>query len=141
MRLEKKLLTSFWPMWSSPIVLEWEGTSGMEVKKQQHYSCKQLLLSVSNESSWIKLQCSCNCICGPLLQLCCLHAKKLKKNVIGAACFKHENACISSIFSLFCGGRQHSQGLFGGRGCANLSKFDCQTIWCYRIIADWTVSL
>ena len=120
MRLEKKLLTSFWPMWSSPIVLEWEGTSGMEVKKQQHYSCKQLLLSVSNESSWIKLQCSCNCICGPLLQLCCLHAEKLKKNVIGAACVKHGNTCISSIFSLFCGGRQLSQGLFGGRGCANL---------------------
>lgn len=66
------------------------------------------------------VQCSCNCICGPLLQLCCLHAKKLKKNVIGAACVKHGNACISSIFFLFCGGRQLSQGLFGGRGCANL---------------------
>ena len=66
------------------------------------------------------VQCSCNCICGPLLQLCCLHAKKLKKNVIGAACVKHGNACKSSIFSLFCGGRQLSQGLFGGRGCANL---------------------
>lgn len=66
------------------------------------------------------VQCSCNCICGPLLQLCCLHAKKLKKNVIGAACVKHGNACISSIFSLFCGGRQRSQGLFGGRGCGNL---------------------
>ena len=66
------------------------------------------------------VQCSCNCICGPLLQLCCLHAKKLKKNVIGAACVKHGNACISSIFSLFCGGRQRSQGLFGGRRCANL---------------------
>ena len=58
--------------------------------------------------------------CGPLLQLCRLHATKLKKNVVGAACVKHGNACISSIFSLFCGGRQRSQGLFGGRGCANL---------------------
>lgn len=63
------------------------------------------------------VQCSCNCICGPLLQLCRLHATKLKKNVNGAACVKHGNACISSIFSLFCGGRQR---LFGGRGCANL---------------------
>lgn len=66
------------------------------------------------------VQCSCNCICGPLLQLCCLHATKLKKNVFGAACVKHGNACISSIFSLFCGGRRRLQGLFGGRGCANL---------------------
>ena len=66
------------------------------------------------------VQCSCNCICGPLLQLCRLRATKLKKNVIVAACVKHGNTCISSIFFLFCGGRQFSQGLFGGRGCANL---------------------
>ena len=70
------------------------------------------------------LELNCNvhvtAFCGPLLQLCCLHAEKLKKNVIGAACVKHGNACISSIFFLFGGGRQLSQGLFGGRGCANL---------------------
>ena len=41
--------------------------------------------------------------CGPCLQLCRLHAKKLKKHVIGAACVKHGNTCKAAFFSFFAG--------------------------------------
>lgn len=69
-----------------------------------------------------------------------------RKIIFGAACVKRGNACKSIIFPPSLRGKTVFTRFVWRKGVCQFKipdrKLDCQTIiWCYHIIADWTVSL